>query len=262
MATVEQVVKAIETLAPLSLQESWDNSGLQVGHPEAGVTGVLVTLDPTPERIDEAIALGANMVVSHHPLIFKGLKSITDSNRTQRAVEKAVKGDIAVYSAHTSLDNARGGVSAMIAQLLRARIAGPLVPTAPGEKTGTGVVCEIEPMSVDDFVSMVKDTLKLKVIRTSDTSKYSDTVRRFAACGGSGGSFIGDAIAAGAQAYITGDIRYHDFIDYADKICLIDCGHFETEMHSRSLMAFIIKKMLPEIPVHISVQEKNPVNYI
>lgn len=261
MPKVSEVIASIEAYAPLSLQESWDNSGLQVGHPEREVTGVLVALDPTPERIDEALSLGANMVVSHHPLIFKGLKKLTDENRVQRAVESAILNGVAVYSSHTSLDNAEYGVSALVAAIMKAKIDGPLIPLAPGSKCGTGVLGRIPSLSPETFVAKVKEVLGLKVVRTSDPALCAQKIDRFAVCGGSGGGFIADAVAAGAQAYITGDIRYHDFIDFADKIFLVDCGHFETEMLCRNLLARLIREAFPELPVHISEKENNPVFY-
>lgn len=262
MPSVANIVAAIENRAPLALQEKWDNSGLQTGHYSDAVTGVLVALDPTPERIDEAVALGANMVVSHHPLIFRPLRNLTDSNRTQRAVEKAIRQDVAIYSAHTSLDNTEGGVSHLLARRLGAKVVGPLVPAAPGATCGTGVICELPRMTPAELVEIVQRELQVPVIRTSDMNAGPEYVRRIAVCGGSGGSFIEDAVRADVQAYITGDIKYHDFIDYAEKVFLLDCGHFETEMLCRDLLAETIRNACPGLPVFVSQQERNPVKYV
>ena len=262
MPKVSDITAAIEAKAPLTLQEPWDNSGLQVGHRDEEVTGVLIALDPTPERIEEACETGANMVVSHHPLIFKGLKNITDSNRVQKAVETAVMNRIAVYSSHTSLDNTENGVSGLVARLFGAKTVDPLIPTFEGAKTGTGAVFSLPEMSPSEFIETVRQKLHLKAVRFSNPATGPSSIHKIAVCGGSGGGFIDDAVKAGVDAYITGDIRYHDFIDYADKILLVDCGHFETEALCRYLLADIIQKEFPNLAVTISTQETNPVNYL
>ena len=118
---IEQVLSALEQFAPLPLQESWDNAGLQIGLTEAEVSGALLCLDVTEKVIDEAIAKGCNLVVSHHPLLFRGLKQVSDANDVQRTVRKAIKNDICVISMHTNMDNAWGGVNFKIAEKLGAK---------------------------------------------------------------------------------------------------------------------------------------------
>lgn len=264
MAKVSDIINAVEALAPAGLQESWDNTGLQVGCRDAEVSGVLCVLDVTPERVDEALANGCNMIVSHHPLIFKGLKSITGDNEVQRAVAKAIRAGVAVYSNHTAADNAVGGISALMAERLGAEVVRPLVPTAPEATTGTGVVAAFaEPLTALELIERVKAAFGCPKLRTTDPYRAPghDAISRIALCGGSGGSFINDAVSAGAQAYVTGDIRYHDFVDNAGRILLIDSGHFETEADSRRLFAGLINKYVPDVPVTVSDTETNSVKY-
>lgn len=268
--TVADIIRAIEEAAPLALQEDWDNSGLQVGRPDTSVTGVLVCLDVSPLVVAEARNAGANLIVSHHPLIFRPLRAITGANATQLCVEEALRAGIAVYSAHTSLDNAPGGVSWQIADALAAvfpglQVEGPLSPTAPGADSGCGLVCQLaRPVPAQSFCSDVARALGCEAVRRSGLHDPAEHVTRFAVCGGAGGSFIPDAVRAGAQAYITGDIRHHDFVDAAygpRPLILIDCGHFETERLALSRLAAIVADAFPGLPVRISTSEQNPIHY-
>lgn len=263
MVKVSDIIDSIERYAPSRLQEEWDNTGLQVGHRDAPVSTVLTVVDVTPERVEEAVALGADMIVSHHPLIFKGLKSLTAENPVQRAVEMAIRHDIAVYSCHTALDNASEGVSVVMARMLGVTVQEPLVASAPGARTGTGVVGRLSaPISPIDFIHKAKEVFRSAVVRCSDPARCPSPIERIALCGGAGGSFIGEAERAGAQAYVTGDIRYHDFIDHANSLLIVDCGHYETEALTKTLFKEIINKDYPELPVYVSLNENNPVTYI
>lgn len=259
---VKDIIDAIERVAPAALQEGWDNTGLQIGDASAPVSRVLAVVDVTPDRVAEAVDHGCEMIVSHHPLIFKGLKHITGTTQVERAVAAAISAGIAVYSSHTALDNAADGVSAAMAATLGATVVSPLVPTSPGAPTGTGVVAEL-PFAVgqDDFVSIVKTGFGNRVLRCTRPGAARRTVRRVALCGGSGGEFIPDALACGADAYVTGDIRYHDFVDYGSKILLVDAGHFETECATRNIFERIIGETCPDVEVIISKNENNSVKY-
>ncbi len=261
MIQVRDIVKEIEKAAPRSLQESWDNTGLQVGDPSAPVTGVMISLDVTPALVDEAIEAGCNMVISHHPLIFKGLKSVTGQTEVEKAVIKAIREGVAVYSSHTALDNASAGVSVEMARRLGATVLRPLVSLPGHDDLGTGVVAELsEPLTPGEFVDHVKRAFGARIART--TRPGDELISRIALCGGAGGSFIGDAIAERCQAYVTGDIRYHDFLDYGPSIFLVDIGHYETERPSRDLFAQIVSKAFPALTVLKSENETNPINYI
>lgn len=262
MATVKDIINAVESYAPAMLQETWDNTGLQIGHRDMEVTGVLTAVDVTPERIEEAIEAGANMVLSHHPLLFKGLKSITAENEVQRAVELAIRNGVAVYSSHTALDNAETGVSVVMARKMGAKFLRPLVPQGEGP-TGTGAVAELPlAMTPKAFVEKAKEAFGVKVARCTDTELCPREIFRIALCGGAGGEFIEEAVKAGCAAYITGDIRYHDFVDNARRILLVDCGHFETEALTREVLCRIVAEAYPTLKVTESKRETNPVTYI
>ena len=176
MIRVKDIARAIEAVAPLNLQESWDNSGLQVGDPDMEVRGVMVGLDVTPGLVADAMSSGCNMIVSHHPLIFKGLKSITGNTEVEQAVMLAIKYDIAVYSTHTALDNASGGVSAEMARLLDADVEGPLVALPGRSDVGTGVIARLrKPLDSEAFVNRVKKVFHARFSRVTE-SYYDDVM--------------------------------------------------------------------------------------
>lgn len=263
MAAVKDIIDAIERYAPPALQENWDNTGLQIGHRDMEVTGVLTCVDVTPERIDEAVSLGANMIVSHHPLLFRGLKNVTGDSNVQLAVEKAIVNGVAIYSSHTATDSTVGGVSAVMAENIGAKVVSPLVPSSPGAQTGLGVVAELpESVAPDRFVEMAKQAFGNAMVRTSNLAVAPRDIRRIAMCGGAGDDLIDRAIAAGAQAYVTGELRYHHFVDYAPYILLVDCGHYETECATRTVFKNLLKNEFPNLKIIESATEINPVTYI
>lgn len=204
---VKDIISVIEEFAPLGIQEKWDNSGLCIGSPEAEVSSVLVGLDCTEELVDEAVACGADMIVTHHPLIFSGLKKISPDDIVGAAVIKAVKAGISIYAAHTNADKVIAGVSgAMAAKLGLENVA---ILDEDGEGTGLGVVGDLpEPLTAEEAVELVKSRFKLKAMRAS--RPVEGMISRVAMCGGSGGSLIGAAKASGAQLYLSGDISYHN----------------------------------------------------
>lgn len=264
--TVHDITAAIEAVAPLTLQESWDNSGMQVGPDTAPCTGVLVCVDVTPQVVDEAIRLGCNLIVSHHPLIFKGLKSITGATPVERAVLKAITHGIAIYSSHTALDNAPGGVSHAMAARLGVDVERVLVPLAGRTDAGTGIVGTLpQALTPAQLVQRVKEAYGVPVVRCTavgDSMDANTPVSRVAMCGGSGGPFIADAVKAGAQVYITGDVRYHDFADYGGDILVMDIGHYESEQCTKDIFYQIITQKLANFAVYKSEAGVNPVNYL
>lgn len=262
---VKDVISAIESFAPPALQESWDNTGLQTGAPEAECTGVLICLDPTEEVVAEAVSRGCNLVVSHHPLLFRGLKHITGATPVERTVVAAIRAGVAIYSSHTALDSTRGGVSYAIARSLGARVERVLHP-APGTPAdsgeGLGVVAVFPaPLSVADFAARVKQACGAEVLRCSSPATGL-AISRIAVCGGAGGEFIADAVTARADAYLTADVRYHDFGEWADRIFIVDAGHYETESCTKMLFMQLIKEKFANFAVYISATEKNPINYL
>ncbi len=255
---VKDIIKAIEEFAPLSIQEKWDNSGLCIGSESDEVSSVLIGLDCTPELVDEAVACGADMIVTHHPLIFSGIKSISADNRTGEAVIKAVRAGIAVYSAHTSADKVIAGVSGAMAARLGLRNVEILDPD--GDGTGLGVVGELPvPMPAEDIAALVKDRFSLKVLKSS--RPVSGEVKRVAMCGGSGSSLIGKAMESGAQLYISGDISYHHFFT-EEGFMIMDIGHYESEIDIVEILFSILRKNFPTFAVRITENiYSNPIFY-
>ena len=354
----------LDSAVPLSFQESYDNSGLQVGSPEKEISSAMISLDVTEEVIDEAIADKCDLVVSHHPLIFNGIKSLTGKSFTERIIYKAVKSDIAVYSAHTNLDIFNNGVSRKMAEKIgleeitvlspsqnklmklvtyipeshletvrnaifeagagvignydqcgftssgtgsfranasakpfigekgkihfedeirfetilfthiREKVVKALLETHPYEEVaydlyalgnsnveiGLGCVGKLaEPVSEDDFLQLVNSALGARGIRYS--SLKGKKIMKVALCGGSGISLLNMAINLGADAYLTADIRYHDFFKTESKLLLVDAGHFETEKFSREILKDLIIKKFPKFAVRFSETNTNPINY-
>ena len=255
---VKEIISAIEEFAPLSIQEGWDNSGLCVGSPEDEVTSVLLALDCTSELVDEAVACGADMIVTHHPLIFKGLKKISVEDPVGEAVVKAIRAGISIYAAHTSADKVLAGVSGAMAA--RLGLKNVRILDEDGEGTGLGTIGDLAvPMTAEEAVDFVKERFSLKAMRTS--RPVEGMVSRVAMCGGSGGSLIGAAKAAGADLYISGDISYHNFFTEKD-FMIMDIGPYESEIEIVDILFSLIKKKFPTFAVRITQNvNSNPIYY-
>ena len=270
MTQVKDITNAIERIAPLQLQEDYDNAGFQVGDPETEVTRVLSCLDITEEVVDKAIKTGYQLIVAHHPLIFRPIKKITPNDYISRTIMKAIKSNITLYAAHTNLDNAYGGVNYRIAEKLSlndVEILSPLPSSRlynveNSEKCGSGVIGTLErPLTIEEFIGKVRETFHCECLRTNAATAETSTatfhylnqnklIARVALCGGSGAEFISDAEQKGADAYLTGEIGYHRFFGH-DNILLVEAGHFETEKYTRDLLKEIIEKSFPEVEVEI-----------
>lgn len=261
MIRVGEIAAAIEDFAPRALQESYDNAGLQVGDPMMEVSAVLVCLDVTEETIREAEERHCNMIVSHHPLLFKGLKQVTGRTATERIVIEAILKDIAIYSAHTNLDSAWGGVSHEIANMLRLKNLHVLEPKGGNPEVGLGVIGETQPVPKLEFLRRVKEVFSVRSLRYSSQSPHL-VVKKVAVCGGSGASMIREAIEAGADIYLTGDVKYHDFTSYGLDIILADMGHYESELCTKKIFSRIIREKFPDCLVYFSETESNPVGII
>lgn len=262
MLKVKDICEAIERFAPLSLQESYDNAGLQVGNPEATVTAVLLCLDVTKEILEEAKARSCNLIVSHHPLIFRGLKSLTGSDETQRLTIEALKEGIAIYSAHTNLDSTEEGVSYEMAHQLSLRELEVLVPSEKDSRYGLGIIGTFQtPVPQMEFLRKVKETFGVKALRYSAQTQHL-VIKRVALCGGSGASFIGDALKRKADAYLTGDLKYHDYTTYGLDMLIADIGHHESELCSRKILCRIIKEAFPDCITYFSESETNPIKIL
>jgi dinuclear metal center YbgI/SA1388 family protein len=361
---VKEIISVLENAAPPALQESYDNCGLCTGTPDNEVNAVLVTVDITEKVVDEAISKKADMIVSHHPIIFHGLKKLTGANEAERCVIKAIQNNISIYCAHTSFDNAFSGVNAALAEKIGVknyRILSPakqqlcklvtFVPTAHAEKVqqalfdagaghignydncsfklegegtfrggentkpfvgekgklhhepevrietifpkyiqrevvnallkahpyeeaaydiyllenknpmaGSGMIGELEkPLSETDFLSKLKASLGAKQLR--HTALGGRRISKVALCGGSGAFLTDDALQAGADAFVTADLKYHQFQEAENRLLLIDAGHFETEEVTKNIFYTLITKKFPTFAVHFSETITNPVNF-
>ena len=255
---VKDIIKVIEDFAPLSVQEGWDNSGLCVGSPEDEVTSVLLALDCTPALVDEAMGCGADMIVTHHPLIFSGLKKISPEDMVGEAVIKAIKAGISIYAAHTSADKVLEGVSGAMAA--RLGLENVTVLDMDGEGTGLGAVGDFpEPISAEQAIALVKEKFSLKAMKVS--RPLDGMISRVAICGGSGGSLIAAAKKSGAQLYISGDISYHNFFT-PEGFMIMDIGHYESEIEIVDILFSLIKKNFPTFAVRITQNiNSNPIYY-
>ena len=361
---LREITGYLEGLAPLSLQESYDNSGLQVGDPGMNISGILVALDVSEEVVLEAEKLGFNLVIAHHPVIFGGLKSITGRNESERIVKLAIQKEIAIYSGHTNFDSISGGVNTALAsrlglvdqqildpisgalkkivvyvphaqldqvrqamfqagagqigaydscsfnmegtgtfrggegsnpfsgeagvfhqepetrletivpatlasQVIRAMTAAhpyeevaydiyPMENSDP--RRGMGVIGRLEhPMEEEVFLGFLKDRFRAAVVRHS--SLLGKTVKKVAVCGGSGSFLLGKAKARGADVFVTGDMKYHQFFEAGGKIVVMDIGHFESEQFTRELFYDLLMKKFPKFAVRLSETEENPIKY-
>lgn len=362
---LHQIIAHLETLAPPVYQESYDNSGLQVGLPEAEISGILVVLDFTEAVLEEAENRNCNLIVAHHPLLFKGLKRISNNTAIERMVWKAIRKGIHLYAIHTNLDNMAHGVSRMLADKLGLQNPRVLIPQkgvlsklhtyvphndAPqlldalfaagaghvGEYSecsyqlsGTGtfrpsentdptigtpggpreavpetrievlvpkhleskilqalfkahpyeeVAYDLAPLAnlnqyqglgmvgdlpaaeeVPVFLQRVKAALHTGCIRYTEIS--GKHIQRVAVCGGSGAGFMSAALRAGADAYVTGDFKYHEFFDAEGRILIADVGHWESEQYTTELLVSYLRKKLPNFAVHSAGSITNPVRY-
>lgn len=261
MPKLKEIAEAIEKFAPRELQEGYDNTGLQVGDPEMEVTAALLCLDITEEIFEEAKSRHCNLIITHHPLLFKGLKEITGKTATERIVIAAIRDNVAIYSAHTNLDSTWEGVSHEMARLLGLKNLEVLEPKTPDARAGLGVTGTIEPTPKIEFLRKIKEVFDVKCLRYSAQSPQL-VVRKVALCGGAGASLIRDAIKADADIMVTGDVKYHDFTSFGLDIIIADIGHYESELCSRKILSRVIRDSFPDFPTYFSEKETNPIKYM
>ncbi len=228
---------------------------MQVGDTGRDIRSVLLTTDVTPDVVNEAIMLGCDLIVSHHPLLFHGLKQVCGQTPQARIVETAIKHDIAIYSAHTSLDSVIGGINTRLADKLG--VTGyRLLVTGESSETGLGVIGRLEKlMDYSDFIGFIRDTLDCTYVRYTRPAKTQ--IQTVALCGGSGAEFIGEAIKQGADVYITADCKYHEFQDADGVIGLIDIDHWISERHARDIFRDMIAPL--GVTCFISKADKTPI---
>ncbi|MEV6105869.1 Nif3-like dinuclear metal center hexameric protein [Streptomyces sp. NPDC051940] len=239
MPVLQEVIAALEALWPPDRAESWDAVGTVCGDPEAAVTRVLFAVDPVQEVVDEAVKLGADLLVTHHPLYLRGTSTVSAATFKGRVVHTLIKNDIALHVAHTNADRADPGVSDALAGALGLRITGPLVPdeTDPGGRRGLGRVCELDtPMTLAAFADLAAARLPRTAQGIRVAGDPHREVRTVAVCGGSGDSLFADVRRAGADVYLTADLRHHPVSEAQQqglsgdgRPFLVDAAHWATE---------------------------------
>ena len=248
---VREVMNALENFAPLPLQESYDNAGLQVGLTEAEVSGVLLCLDVTEEVIQEAVELGCNLIVSHHPLLFRGLKVLSDTDMVQRCVRMAVQNDINIYAAHTNLDSAIDGVNYAIAERLGLMdvelIQQRKVPVHSDARermvlAGNGVIGYVECLMHNELLQR--------------------PIQCVAICGGAGDFLLDEAIRLKADAFLTGEMHYHQYFGHAQQIQIGVLGHYQSEQYTTDILRSVIEDKFPSLALFKTSICTNPIKYL
>ena len=245
--TVQTVAEAVNRLAPRRLAEEWDNPGLLLGDPSAEVKKIFVCLDVLDESISRAIEVDAQLIVAHHPMIFRAIKNVRIDLPHGNKIARLLKNNLAVFAAHTNLDSAIGGVNDVLAE----KIGLVDVKMFGDEEISLGRIGTLEtPMTALDFARHVKHALNAETVRLVDAGDF--LVRKVGLCGGSGAEFIGKAKFFGAQAFVTGDVKYHDAQAAVEsRIHVVDAGHFATEFPIVHVLAEYLRGELKDYPVEI-----------
>lgn len=258
---IDDITNYLDKVFHPEYQEDYDNAGFLVGCGAEECSGVLVALDLTAAVVAEARELGYNLIVTHHPFIFGGLKRITDRSEAGRIVIEMLHAGIATYAAHTNLDNLPDGVNGILAQKLGLTDCHILRCIGNVDcEIGAGMVGEL-PCETDaeGFLLMVKQRLGLPWVRVSGERS---TVRRVAICGGAGAFLIDDAMRAGADAYLTADLKYHDFQRPEGRMLLADIGHYESEQFAKEIIYRTISEKFSNFACRISECQQSVVHYI
>jgi dinuclear metal center YbgI/SA1388 family protein len=257
--TVSDIAACMEQIAPLSQAENWDNVGLQVGHAKRPVQRIALALDPSIEAVSFAIDIGAEMLITHHPLFFAPIKSIDLSTPLGMIVERLILAGISVYCAHTNLDAASGGINDMLARKIGLTDIGILSDSSdPGADYGIGRTGRLkEPLSLEKLADHIKQALDIPTVKIAGDPEQ--LISNAAVCSGSGSSLMGEFMRSGAQVYISGDLRYHDATAAVSAgIGLIDIGHFQSEHLAVPELAAILTKMMKGkgLPVDVEVFDR------
>lgn len=243
--TLNEIAQAIESVAPRPLQESYDNAGLQCGIPHQEVSRVLCCLDVTEAIVEEAHQRGCQLIVSHHPLLFRGTKSINpEADYISRTLMLAIRYGIGLYAAHTNLDKAVGGMNHRLAEILELSEVQPM--------SECGVYGRLpHPMTADELLHHIKQSLGDVPVRCNNDAHQQFTTQShkltmLALCTGSGSDFIAEAEALGADAYLTGEMHYHAWFGHPN-LLIVEAGHYETESMAAQLLSQIISNALPQV---------------
>lgn len=232
---IKDIIKFLEERFPLSLQEDWDNSGLQIGNIENDLTNIMISLDLDEQTIQKAKEKSCNLIINHHPFLFSSIKSIDLNKGNGKIIKELIKNDITVFAMHTNLDIGKGGVNDNLAKLLELRDISNLDTNNENPMARFGYTDKI---TAYDFSKFVKEKLNCKgLILYGDKDKK---IEKVALCGGAGSDFINDAIQKGCDLIVTSDVKYHEAIDNCKKINIVDPGHFASENH----IIYMIKDLL------------------
>ncbi len=262
---IKEVIAALERFAPLPLQAGFDNAGLQVGLTEAEVSGALLCLDVTEAIVDEAIARGCNLIVSHHPLIFRKLSCISDGDYVQRTVFKAIQRGIVIVivSMHTNMDSAVGGVNYKIAEKLGLQDLSFIgqQQEVEGVSGGEGVIGRFaKPVAADDLVLLLKKEFGVECVQANQLLRRP--IEKVALCGGSGAFLLPEAVRLGADAFVTGEMHYHEFFGREQQIQICVIGHYQSEQYTSEIFREIIMRECAGVPCYITSVNTNPILYL
>jgi len=228
---IHEAIEKIKTFCPEYLACEWDNPGLQIGNTNETLAGIYVTLDVTPKAVEAAIQNSCNLIVSHHPMFFSGLKKIDLENTQGKMIEAIIKSNITVYSAHTNMDKAEKGINFVLAKMSGI--------TNPKPLDEFGMIGEVKSTDLRTFAKEISQKLNTTVRVTGNPNKQ---IKVCAVCSGSGSDFAGIAKSKGADVLITGDVKYHQALDCQnDDFCIIDAGHYPTEVIVKDIFCDILK---------------------
>lgn len=248
---LKDIIEIIEKEYPKNLASEWDNVGLLAGKETNEIKSVLVTLDITPNVVDEAVKMNADLILSHHPLLFGGIKSFREDNEKMNMYVKIIRNNISVYSAHTNMDTAPNGINQRLAELFEFSDIEILE-----EETGLGRVGNIKEIKLKDFCKIVKEKLNTPNLRVS--GNLDNTIKRVAVGSGSCGDYIPLAIKKGADLMITADMKYHIAMDSVDNgISVIDAGHYPTEI----IVMDMFENLLKDTGLKIKKSENKDIFY-
>ena len=272
-ATLGMIQLAVEELWPESLAEDWDEVGLVAGHPNAEVRRVLFAVDPTTDVIEEAIEFGAELLITHHPLLLKGVTSVAANTAKGKAVHRLIESGTALLTVHTNGDSAVGGVSDVLADALGLKNVAPLTPAANGlPEEGIGRVGDLEEMlTLGDFAARVFGILPSVAGGVRVSGDRDGLVRRVAVCGGAGDSLFGEVRASNADVYLTADLRHHPASEAReaavnDRPYLIDVSHFASEWLWLPAAAEALGNVLTDqghdVEIRVSTTNSDPWDFI
>ncbi|MCS6895645.1 MAG: Nif3-like dinuclear metal center hexameric protein [Bacteroidia bacterium] len=257
MTTLKEVIQALEEWAPPQWAESYDTVGLLWGELTRPVSGILTTLDITHDTIQEAQAIGANLIISHHPIWFGQKQRLSWDNFADRVIYGLIRADIAVYAMHTNLDHAKDGVSYILCRTLGLE---PIAFLRSHDTYGAGYVgIGSTELPIESFLRHVQSTLKVPSLRYSRGKQV--TIRKVAVCGGAGSFLLPEAIRAEADAFLTADIPYHRFFEAQGHLWLIDIGHYESEVWIADQIAHYLRRRFPNLSTFSTRIHTNPIEY-